>query len=130
MPWPAIGYHLPGFIHHDHATFWHSLMILKTFDKDVPPLKIKCPPIFGKANNSFKVQQTQKSFSSTTTSMPLCCAAAMNSSLRCFGVSLRTESINHFPMICCKSECIHTGVLGMSDFKSAFVFASSRFFNR
>ena len=28
--------------------------------------------------------------------MPLCCAAAMKSSLRCFGVSCRTESINLF----------------------------------
>ena len=108
----------------------NRLMILKTFDNDVPPLKIKCSPIVGSRNNSFNVQQTQKSFSNTTTSMPLCCAAAMKSSLRCFGVSCRTESINHFSTICCKSGCIQTGVLGMSDFKSDFVFASSRFFNR
>ena len=38
-------------------------MILNTFDNDVPPLKIRCSPIVGSRNNSFNVQQTQKSFS-------------------------------------------------------------------
>ena len=71
------------------------LMTLKILESDVPPLKMRFCPITGIPNNSFNVQQTQKSFSSTATSMPLFCAAAMKSSLRCCGVSWRTESMSY-----------------------------------
>lgn len=41
-------------------------MTRHTFESDVPPLKIRCSPIPGSANNSASVQQTQKSFSMMT----------------------------------------------------------------
>jgi hypothetical protein len=49
-------------------------MTLKTFDSEVPPLKIRCSLIVGSTNNSFNVQQTQKSFS--TMVRPLLAAEA------------------------------------------------------
>jgi hypothetical protein len=51
-------------------------MAFHTFDNDVPPLKIRCPPIPGSANKRRSVQHTQKSFSRITALMPDCWAAA------------------------------------------------------
>lgn len=65
-------------------------MARHTFDRAVPPLKIRWSRAPGSANSSRKVQQTQKSFSTNGALKPNSCAAALNSSRRCACVSEMT----------------------------------------
>ena len=68
---------------------------LNTLGSDVPPLKIRCSPITGSWNNSFNVQQTQKSFSTICACMLRGVAVPSKKILRSSGFSFTKSSMLH-----------------------------------
>src|SRR3989442_570922 len=66
---------------------------LNTFDSDVPPLKIRCSPMTGSPNNSFNVQQTQKSFSTISACTLLGVVVPSKNTLRSSALSFTKSSM-------------------------------------
>ena len=90
-------------------------MTFNTFDNDVMPLKIKCSPICGSRNNSFNVQQTQKSFSTICGSRLRGVAVPSKKILRSSGFSFTNVSMRH-PLAAsrCMMFAIHAGAYARS----------------